>query len=273
MDRPTFTVIGYGNVGAALSSSLKDAGYSVLSIYNRTDRDIEGVRRGLPERAEDLGDIVFITVSDQSVGQVAEMLSGLDQDLSTRCFLHCSGTLSSEELRPFREKGAATASFHPMMAVKPDTRSFADITFDGEGDEEAIQVCRRIASDLKARFMEVSAEKRIYLHAASVVASNYLVSLTELALNISKGSGRPDSELLQSLLPLIRSTLQNLEKGSTAEALTGPIARGDADLIKKHLKILQDTTDEGKLYRMLGRYTLGLLSDEEAKNLEELFLE
>ena len=51
-----------------------------------------------------------------------------------------------------------------------------------------------------------------------------------------------------ALLPLVRSTLDNVEAHGPASALTGPIQRGDVDTVARHLEAIPD--DEQRAYRV-----------------------
>jgi predicted short-subunit dehydrogenase-like oxidoreductase (DUF2520 family) len=74
------------------------------------------------------------------------------------------------------------------------------------------------------------------------------------------------------LLPLVRGTLNNIEKRGVADALTGPIARGDVATVEAHCrKIEQSLPDLLPFYQVLGRYTLPLAQGKvSADKLREL---
>ena len=66
--------------------------------------------------------------------------------------------------------------------------------------------------------------------------------------------------LIEELLPLVRGTVKNIEKRGVAEALTGPIARGDVDTVEAHCrKIEQFLPELLPFYQVLGRCTLPLV--------------
>jgi predicted short-subunit dehydrogenase-like oxidoreductase (DUF2520 family) len=67
-------------------------------------------------------------------------------------------------------------------------------------------------------------------------------------------AGVGESDALHALLPLVQGTLENLDKLGVGAALTGPIARGDADTVRLHLARLSDSDRE--LYCGLGRELL-----------------
>jgi predicted short-subunit dehydrogenase-like oxidoreductase (DUF2520 family) len=114
-------------------------------------------------------------------------------------------------------------------------------------------------------------------HAAAVVASNYLVTLMDLVFGLAEPAGIARSEALKAMAPLIHGTLANIEKVGIPEALTGPIARGDSQIVARHLEQIQDQAPGLlELYKTLGRHTVSIalakksLSDQAALELEKL---
>jgi predicted short-subunit dehydrogenase-like oxidoreductase (DUF2520 family) len=99
-------------------------------------------------------------------------------------------------------------------------------------------------------------EKAKY-HAAAVIASNYLVTLFALALDLLGRAGVPPDLAREALPPLMAGNLENLATLPPAQALTGPIARGDVETLQKHLTALADTP-YGAVYRTLGQLTVAL---------------
>jgi len=89
-----------------------------------------------------------------------------------------------------------------------------------------------------------------------VFASNYFVVVEAVAQRLLRHAGLTDAEAWQALRPLVEGTLANLGKQQPAEALTGPVMRGDVETIVRHLESL--TIDDQNLYRLLGRAALEL---------------
>jgi len=89
-----------------------------------------------------------------------------------------------------------------------------------------------------------------------VFASNYFVVVEAVAQRLLRHAGLSDAEAWQALLPLVEGTLENLSRQEPMAALTGPVARGDAATIRRHLEAL--THDDAVLYRALGRAALEL---------------
>ena len=125
--------------------------------------------------------------------------------------------------------------------------------------------------------MEIQTRAKMLYHAAAVVASNYLVTLMDLAFGLVEPAGIARSEALKAMAPLIHGTLANIEKVGIPEALTGPIARGDSQIVARHLEQIQDRAPGLlELYKTLGRHTVPIalakksLSTQAALELEKL---
>jgi predicted short-subunit dehydrogenase-like oxidoreductase (DUF2520 family) len=227
------------------------------------------------------GEIVFITTPDDFIESVCVEISEQDGFQQDSVVIHCSGALSSEILAPARACGARVASLHPLQsfasadqAVSLMPGSFCTV----EGDENALSIVRKIAEDLGGIVLEITAEKKTLYHAAAVAASNYLVTLIHLALELDRAAGLDSDTSLNALLPLIKGTLDNIGKKGIPDALTGPIARGDVETVSAHLKAMgKDTPGLLPLYRCLGLYTIdiarikGTISKDTADELTALF--
>ena len=74
------------------------------------------------------------------------------------------------------------------------------------------------------------------------MASNLVIGLYKLAAdNLSQCGFTPD-EAEQALKPLFQNNAENLMAYGMRDALTGPVARGDVETVKKHLSVLQGSS-------------------------------
>jgi predicted short-subunit dehydrogenase-like oxidoreductase (DUF2520 family) len=95
----------------------------------------------------------------------------------------------------------------------------------------ALELARTLATALGMRPFEIAESDRVAYHAAAAIASNFLVALQESAAGLLASTGVEDAREL--LAPLVLRTAANWsERG--AEALTGPIARGDTETVERH---------------------------------------
>ncbi|MBO6524522.1 MAG: DUF2520 domain-containing protein [Balneolaceae bacterium] len=247
---PTVSIIGPGRLGSALKSAFLKAGYDVNHVYERGDT------------FSGFADLILVTTPDSEVRKVSSKIASSGQELNGKVFIHCSGAFASSILQELKDRGARTACFHPLMSVSPETVSFKNIYFDIEGDESVLPLLEEMAKNIGAKSIRVSPKEKELLHVSAVMASNYMVTLADLSLRISVSANIPERTLMDAFLPLMRSSLENLERLNPTEALTGPIARGDIQTIQKHVKLLQNNPEMLEMYKKLGLLTLELISSD-----------
>ena len=146
-----------------------------------------------------------------------------------------------------------------------------------EGDDKAVSVLEQLARIIGMKPYRIDKKAKILYHAAAVTACNYFIALMDAALALAEKAGIDRSTAWSALEVLIKAAHNNIENLGTKEALTGPIARGDIDTVKRHLDQLAHTNDDlDDLYRTLGSYTVtmavqkGTLHHEKALQIIEL---
>lgn len=286
MRSPEITIIGTGGLGQALAKALQEANFKIKSIFNRTgakannlaaDLDIS-ISGTFAQNIDQLGELIFIAVSDESIAEVAHRLATLGDDFSGRIVVHCSGNESAELLENVEEQGALTASFHPLQTftAQSPVSDFQHIFFSLQGDNAAFSKLRQIAQALGAKTIEVTAGQKSHLHAAAVMASNYLNTLLNAAVDMASVDGLDVEVIKKALLPLVKTTLQNIEHQPFEDVLSGPIKRGDLQTVKSHLELLKGQPDLHRLYRVLGERTVEMarksqkIDEETARKMFEL---
>lgn len=266
MSQPSVTVIGTGALGSTLARALYHREYTITSLYNRSPKKAKKLSQEVeakyvstfPSEKEDLGTLIFITVHDSEIAPVVSKLSRIKDDFKDHYVVHCSGNEQAGILNPVQKKGAGIAAFHPLQTFTSQSgiQDFRGIYFDVEADHETTKVLDDIAHSLGSKTINISKDAKPYLHAAAVVASNYLVTLLHTSGRIAELGGLDQDEAVKALLPLVGKTLQNLGAQQGLDALTGPIVRGDVETVRTHLELLEHNNDLLKLYKMLGLETL-----------------
>lgn len=266
--KPSFAIVGCGKVGTALAVQLKACRYSPVSVISKSTVSAQALARKLGlENAESSpgqimaeADIVFITTPDGEIQGACSQIALENGFKKGAIVLHCSGALPSTILETARDRQAAIGSLHPLQSfatIDMAKSPFEGIVISVEGDPAAVETGKKIASDLKAICFVINTEAKTLYHAAAVVASNYLVTLQGFAFALLKEAGIASKDAYRVLAPLIQGTLANIEKVGIEKALTGPIVRGDAATVQKHLEAIQQQVPELEaLYKMLGRYTV-----------------
>lgn len=258
-----FGIIGTGIVGTALAVCLEKAGHECVGVNTRSRVSYERFRRYLSK--EDLSleqlvpevDLLFITTQDSLIESVAASIAKLGLAREGQTWIHCSGSLSSEILRPAEGLPISCLSIHPLQAfasVDNALNILHGTHFGVEGENE--QLGEQIVWDLGGIPHRLPRGSKSLYHAGAVVASNYLVTISALAVELFVCAGIDREEALESLLPLMQGTMHNLEKLGLPQALTGPIARGDAEVVKGHLQSMP--AEITGVYRALGVHALKL---------------
>ena len=263
-EKPEVSIIGAGRLGTTLAVALESKGYPIRSVVARRAASARKAAKLLHEHtqvlaAKDVGsirsaDIYFITTPDD---QIANVAAALAEHVTKRkpTALHTSGALSSDVLSPLREKGWSTGSIHPLIAVSDSKTELRGAFWSVEGDRSALRLGKNIVRDLGGKSFSIRSEDKPLYHAAAVMSAGNVTALFDVALEMLVHCGLTRKMARSILLPLIKSTVQNLEIKDPADALTGTFARGDLETVKLHLASLKRTklTDALALYRLLGQ--------------------
>ncbi|MBI2852954.1 MAG: DUF2520 domain-containing protein [Chloroflexi bacterium] len=276
--------IGAGTVGSALALRLSEKGYPVVAVSSRSHTSAEKLAQAIPGcRAEhdnqvvaDRAELVLITTPDDAIPRVAAETKWR----ARQSVVHCSGADSTATLEPARKVGAHVGAFHPLQTFASAQQAIENLpgsTFAIEAEEPLLSVLKDMAAALGGHSIELRAEDKVVYHAAAVMACNYLVTLVKLATDLWQSFGVPPQEATRALLPLLSGTVHNIETVGIPRCLTGPIARGDAGTIRKHLDALEKVAPELlAVYRELGRQTIpvalgkGRINQRQAEELNTL---
>ena len=273
--------IGAGTVGTALAVLLSQKGYEFIGASTQRPLKAGRIVSNLHlldsnQEVADKADIVFITTPDDAIAKVvAEVKWHKGQSA-----VHCSGADSTDILEPARKAGAMVGGFHPLQTfagVKQAIENLPGSTFALEAEEPLLTTLKDMTTALGGRWIRLKPKDKAAYHAAAVFASNYLVTLVKMSTDLWGTFGVPADQAVQSLLPLMRGTLNNITNIGIPQCLTGPIARGDTGTVNKHLKMLQDKTPSLlSPYKELGRQTVpialskGRINDKLASEMESI---
>jgi predicted short-subunit dehydrogenase-like oxidoreductase (DUF2520 family) len=171
-------------------------------------------------------------------------------------------------------------SIHPLQtfadvkgAVKRIPGSVFAVTARDEGTGKW---AKNLVVKLGGEPVSLAEKDKILYHIGAVVASNLLVALEHAAELIYQEIGMHQKKALKALMPLIAGTVENLRKHGTEKALTGPVARGDIGVIRRHLEYMDEQEREQllRVYASLSMYALDLaeadISKARCEEIEEL---
>lgn len=265
--------------------ALDKAGYSVDALVSRSLDKAEKISRELRstplveghyERKVFSSDIVFIATQDSEIESVVDELSQKEFGDNTVVF-HTSGSKSSDVLDTLRAKGCSVGSIHPLVAISDSfsgVERFRDAYFCVEGDEDALVIAKEIVKTLGGESFSIESEYKSLYHAAAVMTAGHVVSLLDSSIEMLTNCGLDSTTAKDILLPLLKSTINNLEQQKNSTALTGTFARGDLETMEKHIASINEFSSSEILdiYLGLGERSLKLAKGQgaDAEKLAEM---
>ncbi|MBI4206742.1 MAG: DUF2520 domain-containing protein [Betaproteobacteria bacterium] len=278
----TLNIIGAGRVGRTLGALWERTRvFSIQDVLSGTPHatrsGVAFIGKGRAVNAlEDMhaADVWMLTPPDGRIAACCSALAASGLLREGDIVFHCSGALSSDELKSAVERGARTASVHPLKSfAEPHdaVRSFAGTYCAAEGDGAALAVLRPAFEQIGARVTEIDAQSKPLYHAASVIVCNYLVALMEAGLRCYETAGIARDTARAMMEPLVRETIDNVFKLGPVTALTGPIARGDDAVVAHQLAALAKWDPRiASLYRELAAVALDLAREKGEADLAAL---
>jgi len=261
----TINVIGCGNVGKTLARLWTDHRvFQVQCVLNRSlesgRRAVEFVGSGRAVRSYDevqRADLVMISASDEAIETCCRQLCDAELVGEGVLVFHGSGSLPSTLLEPAKSRGALIGSVHPVKSFADPARAVE--TFAGtfcaiEGDRQACDVLGDAMGRCGATAFPVDPQFKTVYHAGTVFACNYLVALLEVGLRCFEQAGIPRETALEIIEPIVHGTARNVFELGPVQALTGPIARGEASVVRRQCEAL-GAWDERveRIYKALGQ--------------------
>jgi predicted short-subunit dehydrogenase-like oxidoreductase (DUF2520 family) len=248
----TVGVLGAGRVGAVLGAALAAAGHRVTAASGASG--VAKARLALllpqvPNRspaavARAATDLLIIAVPDDALAGVVAGLAGAGALRPGQVVAHISGAHGLSVLAPAAAAGARPLALHPAMTftgTPDDLARLAGISYGVTAPAELRPFAARLVADLGGVPEWVAEGDRPLYHAALAHGANHLVTLVNEAADRLRDAGvdRPE----KVLAPLLRAALENaLRLGD--DALTGPVSRGDAGTVRRHLARLAATAPE-----------------------------
>ena len=252
-----------GYYSRSISSASEAAAFTGSRVF-KTARDVLAA-----------SDVLFLTVPDSAIRTVYDALP--KELLRGKILCHASGALTAKEAFPDIEKyGGSGCSVHPLFAVsdkKLAYRELVDVLFAVEGTPACLPKVTEWLRSLGLHAQRMDGSKKRLYHAAAVVASNHVVALFAEAMDMLEACGFDEDAARAALAPLFLGNARHVAEDGPQKALTGPVERGDATTVEKHLEALEDADDRA-LYRLLTKRLLKIAKAKHSKRdfaaIEEL---
>jgi predicted short-subunit dehydrogenase-like oxidoreductase (DUF2520 family) len=257
--------IGAGKLGTTLAKAMSEKGFSIPFFFSKRIPFDHEVYLPSTQFISELNknnfkniNKVIITVPDDQIKNVAAHLILFDVSWTDKMVLHTSGCLSSDELRSLKIKGARVGSVHPMQTFNDHFLPcviFRDIFFAVEGDSQIYNYFKKISEILDANVLKLNPEYKILYHIAAVASSNFFIALLDYISGIYKKLNFDEEEIPKLILPIINQTLVNFKKDELKNCLTGPLKRGDWNIIENHVNYLKKSQSELlPVYKEISKY-------------------
>ncbi len=286
--KPSIAIVGAGRLATFLAVGLNDAGFTITEIVARdSPRSRQRARRLAAKVGAQTvtihsaalnANLLWFCVPDREIRGAASVVADhlvarelAQQKVNVRYSFHSSGALSSRALEPLRKAGTAVASVHPLMTFVAEAHpSLTGVPFAMEGDDAAMRVARRIVRDLGGESFSLPAARKAAYHAWATMTSPLLLAFLVTLEEAARAAGLTRKDARQKSLPIIRQTLANYSRLGPARSFSGPLVRGDAETVAKHLAVLKQHPGAREVYVALARAALRGLPVKNRNGLQRL---
>ena len=273
--KPHIAIVGPGRLGSALALELSRAGYRIAEIVARKQEGKARLlarkmraRGSVPENAVLNADLIWFCVPDREIAVAARALASKVSWRGKTAF-HSSGALASKELDALRKRGAQVAAVHPLMTfVRGAVPPLKGVPFSIEGDRGAVRVAQAIVRNLGGKTFPIRAGHKAAYHTWGAFTSPLLVALLMSSEQVARVAGLKPAQARKRMLPILRQTIENYRRLGPAGAMSGPLVRGDAEIVRKHLNVLEKIPKARDAYLVLARTAVQHLPVQQRRKLE-----
>lgn len=265
-DRPARLSLGLvsaGRAGTVIAAALERAGHQVVAVSAVSEASRRRAHDLLPHAAiadpqsvASQCDLLLLAVPDDVLPTLVHGLATVDAVPAGTLVAHLSGASSHEVLEPLTTRGALPLALHPAMTF---TGTHIDLDrLDGcpwavTAPEPLRAVAEALVVETGGEPEWVAADVRTLYHAAMCHAANHLVTLVAQGQEVLSHAGVQAPQ--RFLGPMLSAALDNALRAGDA-ALTGPVARGDASVVRDHVAVLRtDGASIADTYVALARAT------------------
>lgn len=277
-------VIGAGRVGSVLGAALARAGHHIIGVSAISEASLQRAADLLPdvpvllpsEIAANANLLILAVPDDQLPGLITGLLA-TDSFLAGQLVAHTSGRHGVGVLDAASSANILPLAIHPAMTftgTKIDLERLDGACFGVTSLPELLPVAQALVVEMGGEPITITEGARPLYHAALAHGANHLVTVVAQALDMLREAGAEHPERL--IAPLLSAALDNALRAGD-RALTGPVTRGDAMTVARHVaEISVHNPDALASYIALARATAdraltnGLLSADKAGPLLEV---
>jgi predicted short-subunit dehydrogenase-like oxidoreductase (DUF2520 family) len=242
------SIIGLGKVGGALALALDRTGFTIDNLVKKPSHlpiSKLSFESSSPHYLNEIisfdSDIIFITTQDSEIETVAKQI--FPSNRKNQVIFHTSGSLSSDVLHNLIEIGYEIGSIHPLVSISDQiigAHRFADSYFCIEGTSGALRIADKIIISLRGKPFSIESKHKTLYHASAITACGHVVALFSVAVEMLSKCGLSETTAKEILLPLLKSTVENLGVQQTENALTGTFARLEEEILKNQISAIRE---------------------------------
>ncbi len=249
----TVCLIGAGKVGSTLTYHLVQGKYRLKSLFD-IDNDkanvlIKKIKQGTVfDKASEAVkgcNLILTATPDTEIPQIARSIIASVEPGSI--IMHASGALPAAILNPDDRRDVHAVSLHPLFSFPElikSPESLRGICFAIEGDVEGVKEAAAIAEILGGKYIIIETNKKVLYHTAAVFSANFTALMLWISQILLRSLDIEEDFIREGIGQLAGGVLENFRKDGAEKALTGPLVRGDAEVIEKHLATLKRNNPE-----------------------------
>lgn len=270
-DRPgrlAIGIVGAGRVGAVFGAALLRAGHRIVgasAVSAESISRIDALMYGVPLRpVEEIvgaAELVFLTVPDDAIAEVAAGLAALDAWRPGQIVIHSSGRHGLAVLDAAAAKGVIPMAIHPAMTftgTSLDLDRMVGATFAVTAPGAFLPIAQALVVEMGGEPLTLDDSQRALYHAALVHGANHVVTLVTQAAALLAAAGVEEPGRV--LLPLVHASVDGAlaDAAGAVTTLTGPVVRGDAGTVFAHVAALAHRPEALHAYRAMALATADL---------------
>jgi len=250
-------LVGPGRAGQSIAISANGAGHDVAAVAARDIEQATVVARRFDAVPLAIGepvppvDLVIIAVTDDAIEAVAGEIAPVARNAAASA-IHLSGATPVSALQAFGDHGVAIGSFHPLQTMPtPElgARRLAGAWVAVTADEPLRSTLYDLAETIGLHPFDLRDDDRLAYHAAAAAAANFPIAALAIAERLFEAKNVP----FDAARPLVDAIVANAFDSGPEASLTGPIARGELDVVRRQCEALGAwDADVQRLYQDLG---------------------
>lgn len=189
-------------------------------------------------------DLVLLSVPDDALVDLVGGLAATGAIARGTLVAHTSGRYGLAVLQPAVEAGALPLALHPVLpfaGTRVDLERLTGTAFGVTAPDALLPIALALVMEMGGEPVQLTEAQRPLWHAALAHGANHLTTLVASSADLLRAAGVEQPG--QVLAPLLGAALDGaLRRGD--DALTGPVARGDAGTVAAHLEVLAAVAPE-----------------------------